>query len=425
MTRFKLPEQVQVFQRGDKYVLINPLLPAWIVTNELGKLLMSQFDGNNTIDEIVEAACEILGNEKREEVKAFCQHVVDSSIFETMPHLQHPRDNGLHCVHLSLSSACNLRCKYCYAAERVESSFPAMTLDDYKRVVDDLCELSTHLTITITGGEPLLNPLWQPVSAYCKEKGCTMLLLTNGTLITEENARFIKETFDLITLSIDGPTRETHRLTRGDNYDQVMRAVQILKDHGINYSLSMTVTRLNIDQVEAMAQRFGSRLNFAPLFPISDLANDELSITGRQYYEALAGAFGVNPLGYCESSLDISKCIQTHKCAIGDNEISISPTGDVYPCQLLHLDEFLAGNVHERSIKEIYRDSPVLQRCASLDVDTMVKCKDCAIRYICGGACRARGYYETGDINATGDFCDYELNAFLDGIVKIYSRNLA
>lgn len=425
MTRYKLPEQVQVFQRGDKYVLINPLLPAWIVTNELGKLLMSQFDGNNTIDEIVEAACEILGNEKREEVKAFCQHVVDSSIFETMPHAQHPRDNGLHCVHLSLSSACNLRCKYCYAAERVESSFPAMTLDDYKRVVDDLCELSTHLTITITGGEPLLNPLWQPISAYCKGKGCTMLLLTNGTLITEENARFIQETFDLVTLSIDGPTRETHRLTRGDNYGQVMRAVQILERHGINYSLSMTVTRLNIDQVEEMAKRFGSRLNFAPLFPVSDLADDKLSITGRQYYEALAGAFGVNPLGYCESSLDISKCIQTHKCAIGDNEISISPTGDVYPCQLLHLDEFLAGNVHERSIKEIYRDSPALHRCASLDVDTMVKCKDCAIRYICGGACRARGYYETGDINATGDFCDYELNAFLDGIVKIYSRNLA
>ena len=424
MTRYKLPEQVQVFQRGDKYVFINPLLPAWIVTNELGKLLMSQFDGNNTIEDIVEATCEILGAEKHEEVQAFCQHVVDSSIFETAPHAQHPRDNGLHCVHLSLSSACNLRCKYCYAAERVENSFPAMTLDEYKRVVDDLCDLSNRLSITITGGEPLLNPLWQPVSAYCKEKGCTMLLLTNGTLITEDKARFIKETFDLVTLSIDGPTRETHRLTRGDNFDQVMRAVQILEDHDIDYTLSMTVTRLNIDQVEAMAHRFGGRLNFAPLFPVSDLADDELSITGRQYYDALAGAFGVNPLSYCESSLDLSKCIQTHKCAIGDNEISISPTGDVYPCQLLHLDEFLAGNVHERSIKEIYQNSPALKRCAKLDVDTMVKCRDCAIRYICGGACRARGYYETGDINSTGDFCNYELNAFLDGIVKIYSRNL-
>lgn len=422
--RYRLPEQVQVFQRGDKYVFINPLLPAWFVTNELGKLLMTLFDGNNTMSDITDAACEILGEEKRKQVMAFTRHVIDSSIFETAPHPQHPRDNGLHCVHLSLSSACNLRCKYCYAAERVESPWPQLTLDEYKRVIDDLCDLSQRPTITITGGEPLLNPLWQPVSAYCKAKGCEMLLLTNGTLLTEENARFLKETFDLVTLSIDGPTRETHRLTRGDNYALVMQAINTLERHQIDYTLSMTVTRLNIDQVEPMARRFGSRLNFAPLFPVSALAEDELSITGQQYYDALAGAFGVNPLSYCERSLDLSKCIQTHKCAIGDNEISISPTGDVYPCQLLHLDQFLAGNVHERGIKDIYLNSPTLQRCASLDVDTMNKCKDCAIRYICGGACRARGYYETGDINSTGGFCDYELNAFLDGIVKIYSSNV-
>ena len=422
--RYRVPEQVQLFQRGDKYIFINPLLPAWIVTNEIGRVIVAQFDGNNTMNDIVQAACEILGDEQREQIKSFCQHVIDSSIFETTPHQQPERDKGLHCVHLSLSSACNLRCKYCYAAERVESRHPLLTLDEYKQLVDDLCDLSNGLSVTITGGEPLLNPLWQPVSAYCKSKGCEMMLLTNGTLITEANAPFIKETFDLVTISIDGPTREAHSLTRGDNYDQVMRATQILERHGINYSLSMTVTRLNIDQVEAMASKFGGRLSYAPLFPVSDLASDELSITGREYYDALAGAFGVNPLSYCETSLDISKHTQNHKCAIGDNEISISPTGDVYPCQLLHLDQFLAGNVHERGIKDIYRDSPALHRCASLDVDTIEKCRDCAIRYICGGACRARGYYETGDVAASGDFCDYELNAFLDGIVKIYSHNI-
>lgn len=422
--RYRLPQEVQSFQRGDKHIFINPLLPAWIVTNDLGRLIMTIFDGNNTIEGIVDVACEILGTDRRKEVETFCQHVVDSSIFETVPHKQPPRDKGLHCVHLSLSSECNLRCRYCYAAERIESRHPRLTLVEYKQLVDDLCDLSSGLSVTITGGEPLLNPLWQPVSAYCKGKGCEMLLLTNGTLITEQNAQFIKETFDLVTLSIDGPTGETHRLTRGDNFDQVMHAADILEHHGIDYTLSMTVTRLNIDQVEAMAQQFGGRLSYAPLFPVSDVANDELSITGQQYYDALAGAFGVNPLSYCERSLDVSKHQQNHKCAIGDNEISISPTGDVYPCQLLHLDQFLAGNVHQRSIKDIYRDSPALKRCASLDVDTIEKCRECAIRYICGGACRARGYYETGDVASSGDFCDYELNAFLDGIVKIYCTNI-
>lgn len=422
--RYQLPEQVQVFQRGDKYVFINPLLPAWLVTNELGRMIVTRFDGTSTVDDIVDDCCLILGDDKRDEVVAFCRHVIDSSIFETMPRPQPPRDRGLHCVHLSLSSGCNLRCRYCYAAERVESRYPQLTLDEYKQLIDDLCDLSRGLSITITGGEPLLNPLWQPVSAHGKARGCEMLLLTNGTLITPDNATFIKHTFDLVTLSIDGPTRETHWLTRGDNYDQVMRAVDLLESHGVDYTLSMTVTRLNIDQVESMARRFGSRLSFAPLFPVSHVASDELSITGEQYYDALAGAFGVNPLSYCERSLDLSKHLQAHKCAIGDNEVSISATGDVYPCQLLHVDSLLAGNVHERSITDIYHDSTALQRCASLDVDHIDKCSDCAIRYICGGACRARGYYETGRVDATGDFCRYELNAFLDGIIKIYSHNI-
>ena len=112
-----------------------------------------------------------------------------------------------------------------------------------------------------------------------------------------------------------------------------------------------------------------------------------------------------------------------HKCAIGDGAFSISATGDVYPCQLIHTDEFYAGNVHEKKIKDIYLNSEALNRCAHLDVDSISGCKDCPIKYICGGSCRARAYYGCGDINSTTDFCQYEQEAFYDGIVSIYSRN--
>jgi radical SAM protein with 4Fe4S-binding SPASM domain len=79
--------------------------------------------------------------------------------------------------------------------------------------------------------------------------------------------------------------------------------------------------------------------------------------------------------------------------------------------------------VHEQGIIDIYRNSEALKRCSNLDVDNIEKCRDCAIRYMCGGACRARGFYETGNIASTGDFCHYEMEAFLDGITKIYSVN--
>ena len=420
---FRMPACVEVFEHNGKQVFINPQVPAWIVTNDLGAMIMSLFDGVYSIDEIAETVVQALGNDKRQQVNDFCHHVLSSGVLGNIDPQEHERDTSLHSVHLSLSSSCNLQCKYCYAAERIESKHPHLTLDEYKQVIDDLCNISSGITFTITGGEPLLNPLWQTIAQYIKSKGCTLLLLSNGLLINEKNIDFIKQHFDLVTLSLDGPTRESHKLTRGDNFEAVLKAVNLLKEHNVDHTISMTVTRLNIDQVEAMARRFGSRLNFAPLFPVSDLANDQLSITGEQYYQALSQAFGVEPLSYCEASLDMSKHMKSRKCAIGDNEISISPTGDVYPCQLLHMSQFLAGNIHEQSIIDIYRNSEALKRCANLDVDSIEKCRDCAIRYICGGACRARGFYETGDIASTGDFCHYEKEAFLDGITKIYSSN--
>lgn len=421
---YKLPSEVKIFHHNTKVIFINPKIPTWFVTNELGKMIVSLFDGTNTIQDVVDTAAVVLGENLRNQLRTFCDNIVDSGIFENRPRPQPKRDRSVHCVHLSMSSVCNLHCKYCYAAERTESKYPAMTLNDYINVIDALCEMSLNITFTITGGEPLLNPLWLPVAEYIKNKGCKLFLLSNGLLINEDNISQIKILFDLVTISIDGATREAHSRTRGDNFNNVMNTILLLDAHKINYTLSMTVTSLNIEQVEPMAQRFGARLNFAPLFPISTYAHDKLSITGREYYQALSSAFGVNPLSYCESSLDGSRFCQNHKCAIGDNEISISATGDVYPCQLLHMKKFLAGNIHEQSIKDIVQNSAVLRMCSQLDVDKIEKCKECAIRYICGGSCRARGFYETGALDKMGDFCEYEFSAFLDGITKIYSCNV-
>lgn len=109
---------------------------------------------------------------------------------------------------------------------------------------------------------------------------------------------------------------------------------------------------------------------------------------------------------------------------MGDGEISISATGDVYPCQLLHDEKFYAGNIREKSIVEIYNTSKNLKYCKDLTVNEIEGCKTCAFKYICGGACRARSFFEVGDIAKSGDFCVYEKSALLDGIISLYSDNI-
>ncbi len=420
----KLPSDVQRFTRGDKVIFINPALPAWVVTNELGAMVLSLFDGTVDASGVAEVVAEALGPQSRGKVLDFCQRVVDSGLLSERKEPLSPEQQDLHNVHLSVSRGCNLHCAYCYAAQRTEAGQPDLTLGEWQGVVDDLTDRYHGIMFTITGGEPLLSPLALPLAEYIAAKGCRTLLLTNGLLISEDNIQRIAQTFSLVTLSIDGTTRQSHAATRGDNLEGVLAAARLLESHGVDYTVSMTVTRLNINQVEPMAQRFGGRLNYQPLFPVSDYSNSRLSVTGAEYYAALKAAAGVNPLSYCESALSQALIQPVTKCSIADGEISISPSGDVYPCQLLHVPEFLAGNVRRHSVLRIIDHSSALARCASLHVDALPDCSRCAIRYICGGACRARGYYETGHIERSGRFCEYELNAFLDGIASIYSTDL-
>lgn len=418
----KLSPYVKEIHRGDKYIFINPNIPRWIVTNDLGRLILLLFNGENSYEEIVSTAVEGIGESRREMIRSFCESIMSSGLLDAVGPKPKEHRMLLSSVHLSLSDHCNLNCTYCYARERVEKKYPALSFQEYQTIIDDILEINPDVVITLTGGEPLLNSDCLRIAEYIKSKNARVFLLSNGLLINESNISKIAELFDLVTLSIDGPNDSIHALTRGHNYARVIRAVDLLEEHRVDYTLSMTVTKDNIGYIEQMAKMFGNHMNFAPYFPVSS-ESSSLAISGTEYYNALKSAAGVRPLAYCESTLDNAKDSPCHKCAIGDGAFSISATGDVYPCQLIHTEEFYAGNVHEKKIKDIYMNAGAMKKCAHLDVDSISGCKDCPIKYICGGSCRARAYYGCGDINSTTDFCQYEKEAFYDGIIAIYSKN--
>ena len=419
----QLSPYVKEIHRGDKYIFINPNIPRWIVTNDLGRLILLLFNGENSYEEIISTAVEGIGESRREMIRSFCESIISSGLLDAIGPKQKEHRMLLSSVHLSLSDHCNLNCTYCYARERVEKKYPALSFQEYRTIIDDILDINPNVVFTLTGGEPLLNADCLRIAEYIKSKNARVFLLSNGLLINESKISKIAELFDLVTLSIDGPNDSIHALTRGHNYAKVIRAVELLDEHRVDYTLSMTVTKDNIGYIEQMAKMFGNHMNFAPYFPVSS-ESSSLAISGIEYYNALKSAAGVRPLAYCESALDNAIDSPCHKCAIGDGAFSISATGDVYPCQLIHTEEFYAGNVHEKKIKDIYLNADAMKKCAHLDVDSISGCKDCPIKYICGGSCRARAYYGCGDINSTTDFCQYEKEAFYDGIISIYSKNV-
>ncbi len=415
-----LPASVKCFEAGDKIVYINGDIPAWIVTDRIGQLVLSLFDGQRTAADIVDIVkfSEGDGGLDPEAALAFIDRVVESRLLETRPTPPVYQRGPMRNVHLSLSEGCNLQCRYCYARQRVETSDNALTIDDYRLIISRLAEEYGNITFTLTGGEPLLNPDWADVARAVKDAGCRAFLLTNGTLINESNIDDIAALFDLVTLSIDGSTTDIHARTRGDNLEKVLRAIYLLQSHEVDYTLSMTVTRANIDDVADMAALYGSRLSFAPLFPTGS-QTDALSITGDEYYEALASATKVEPLSFSTEAIARAAFDPALKCSIGDGSLSISATGDIYPCQLLHTESLCVGNVRDGDIIDTIRASQIFVKLAAMTVDTIEGCRDCAFRYFCGGACRARAFYETGKIGIASPFCIYEQRAFLDALVRL------
>lgn len=421
--RLTLSPSVISKRKGSKFLFLNTAAPDWLVTNENGALALKLCNGKRTVGEIATKLSKTSCRDVQDEIVHFFGDIILRNKLFSSPEIEsyNFQPNNLRIIQLSLTSRCNLKCIYCYATERSEIK-NRLRLQDFIAVIDEVNEMSEHSDIVLTGGEPLLSEYTREIAEYAKKRGNQVQLLTNGLLINDKNAKQISEIFDLIKISMDGSTAEIHEFHRGHGtFHATLRAIEILLQNNAPLQIAMTVTRKNIHDIGSMVDKFGSRMTFAPLFLAGRARkNKKLAISGREYYNGLSSVTGVNPLSYLCSSLATAKNRRIMKCAIGEAEISISETGNVYPCQLLHFPQFLAGNIREQSLTSIYNDSPTLQSCRNTNVLNIKGCKKCDIRFICGGACRARAFYEKNRIDVSGDFCEYEKLAFINGLFELH-----
>jgi len=418
----KLPNHTVKIENGEKVLLLNPSAPDWIVVTKNGAAILQLCNGKRTVEDIVQSLSSFWRKGSKEEVIEFIENAISNTTFFSPPTaIPIYQPYRLRIVQLSMVCECNLKCIYCYATDRPKAAH-RLTREDHFRLIDDVHAISGNAEIVLTGGEPLLSPYVIELAEHAKSLGHQVHLLTNGTLINEDSAKTVSKTFNLIKVSLDGSTPAIHEFHRGKgSFAKTIKAIDLLIQNDAPLQIAVTVTKTNIHDIGAMTKRFGSRLTFAPLFPAGRAKTiTELSITGKEYYQALSSVDGVKPLSNLCSSLAASRQNRIMKCAIGDAEISISETGDVYPCQLLHFPQFCAGNIKVHSLKSIYETSKVLQDCRRLNVLEVAGCKECDIRFICGGACRARTFCEENRMDVSGSFCDYEKLAFINGLFELH-----
>jgi radical SAM protein with 4Fe4S-binding SPASM domain len=359
------------------------------------------------------------------EVHAFLEHLFAKGMFDEETQTIPISTTGLRNVYLNVTTNCNLQCVYCYAADRQHCQ-DQLTDPQCQTLFSDIAShYGRRITVHFTGGEPLLNPEIFHLAELARKTGFGTFLLTNGTLIDAQNVRQVADAFDHIKISLDGANALTNDASRGDGtYIAATRGMDCLLAVGKTFQVSMTVTRLNLPEVAQMARTYGSALTVAPYFPRqkNPELNARLSITGEEYYDALVKSAGMNPYADIGSTIESGqRCQMIQRCSMADGSISIAANGDVYPCHLLHYPEFCAGNILETPFSTIYEESPVLIRLRSHTVNIMDRCPECGLRFLCGGACFARHYAETGSLTTTGDFCAYEQLAIPHALLESHA----
>lgn len=331
-----------------------------------------------------------------------------------------------------LTNACNLACIHCRASAIKDPAPDELSTEQAKHFVDELVEYKP--IIILTGGEPLLRADVYDIARYASGHGLRVVLATNGTLLTPEIARKLKEAgIQRVSISIDGAKEKTHDTFRGEPgaFNGAMHGIDILKKEGVSFQINTTITKRNLAEIPGiydLALELGaSALHIFLLVPTGRGEEIESEEIPPQEYERVLNWFYDKSKGspiqlkatcaphYFRIMRQRAKAegikitrethgleAMTKGCLGGSGFCFASSRGDVYPCGYLPA---LAGNIRQRPFKMIWEKSKVFN---DLRNPAMLKgkCGACEYRMVCGG-CRARAYAATGDYLDEEPYCVY------------------
>lgn len=335
-----------------------------------------------------------------------------------------------------ITRRCNLRCVHCRSSSELEvKEHPDFSTEEGKRVIDDIASFCKPVVV-LSGGEPLLRDDWFELAKYGTEKGLRMCLATNGTLVTHETCKKIKEAgIKMVSLSLDGSSPEVH-----DNFRQqpgafegTINAARLFRKNGIEFLINSSFTKRNQDEIPKvyrLAKELGATAWYMFMIVPTGRGEDILEelISPEDYEKILDWHYAMEknekdllvrptcaPHYYrirLQKAKERGEKVQPRTlkfstggakgCLAGQLIALIDVDGNVLPCSYFPLP---AGNIHIQSLKEIWENSNLFKELRDFK-SYKGKCGKCEYIGICGG-CRARAYSISGDYLEEEPFCNY------------------
>jgi len=341
-------------------------------------------------------------------------------------------------VYWEMTIACDLACRHCRADAIPHRDSLELTTEEAKGLMQDVKAMGSMMILT--GGDPMKRPDLFILIAYARQIRLPLAVTPSTTpVLTWDAVRQFKELgVAIMGVSLDGPSPETHDRFRGvpGTFEHSLKALEWAREFHLPVQVNTTVTRETLPHLSAVYQLLreeacppvrrwrlfvlvpvgrGSALGMPSAEEVEELFGWVYSISRhapfvvgtveaphyRRYWIQRKLEEGMPPE-------DIERRAKSMGFGIrdGNGVIFVSHRGEVYPAGFLPYP-FL-GNVREKPLSSIYRDSPLLIELRDMD-RVKGKCGRCEFRWVCGGS-RARAYAATGDYMAEEPCCTYQSN---------------
>ena len=421
-------------ERNGLTLLIDPEAPHWIATDTRGAHLMRALDGRKTGTESVAAYCRDNGVDWARgwlHCQTFFSDALRAGFISTTPFVRSPypgRSDAVEIERLSdlwlhVTNTCNLSCAHCLVNSS-PTGIPGADTKFWFDTIDQALALGTN-RFFMTGGEPLLRPDIFDLIGKILPKA-ELLILTNAIPFKGEKLKQLSHCDPnrlKLQISMDGPTMETNDLIRGKgSFEATLRGIKEVIGVGFSPTLTTVVTRSNVALLPEMV-KLATSLGIKNIHLLLShhrgraLGSETLASPSNQVlFEAfqkmkrLTQQAGIRfdnfdtlqakLLSRSGVKVDLSNMAYTSLCVYAD--------GQVYPsAALADIPSLQMGSLFSNSLEQIWKTSLIAREIRKGTVQNKVKCKDCYLKYLCGGGDLEHTYLYSGRFLGEDPFSEF------------------
>lgn len=440
--KLQLVQKYTEFRDSGLYLYIFPEAAYWFSSSQQCTTLFDQLQKGITLDSL---------NKKADtEIEELLQDLIDVGIVSIDGIIVDNREvisprGSVRPVRdvceFELTLQCNLRCQHCYiSAGEVTST--ELDIDAIARVITDLniiyAGLQSTRRVVLTGGEPFLRKDLIEIVRLISKSGFQILINTNGLLVSQDHLEQLKIIPGLqICISLDG-LKENHEAIRGKNtYERTIDKIKEIQKSGIIATINCLMHKDNYQDLPSMFQ-LAKDLNLYGINPVPLVlmgranSNHLRPVPEKIFYRFMFDIMKNDPeveklirrTSFLNFVAGLGLNVKCLYCGTGSRGTHfVACDGNVYPCPNMRYNQFKLGNILKNSLKDILDNNTIIAELQNLSVDSMNnKCKQCDVKYYCGGYCRGETFGITGDINSPYIRCE----EYKQGVIECFwllSRN--